>query len=195
MVLWNDFVITSMQGQILVGDCPLKVRHWCLQIDSQWKYYSLTVIVIIFKVPILCKLCDSSEQGEGPERLGLVMDWRVILSLSWEYSSEQVGVNDSLTALFKMTKSILPYWSVIVLSFSRHLQTLPSLFHSSITPLPATPYWSSLVIGWAVIWDGHWQMSANCYSFSLFLSSPGWWCHNPCDRAGKRPIAMECWPE
>ena len=75
------------------------------------------------------------------------------------------------------------------------------IFRSSlpllIPPLtcPAAPYWSSPVIGWAVIWDGHWRMSANCFSFSLFLSSRGWWSHNASDRARQGPIAVECWPE
>lgn len=117
------------------------------------------------------------------------------------YSSKQVGGNDPLTALFKMTKSILPYWSVILLSFSGLLQTLPSSLHSFVAPptpprtYPAAPYWSLPVIGWAVIWDGHWRMSANCFSFSLFHSSRGWWSHNASDRARQGPIAMECWPE
>lgn len=128
------------------------------------------------------------------------------------YSFKQVGVYNPLTTLLKMTKSILLYWSVILLSFSRHLLTLPSSLHLSSVPTPnphhhhhhhlppicpAAPYWSSPVIGWAVIWDGHWLMSANCFSFSLslFLSSRGWWSHNASDKARQGPIAMECWPE
>lgn len=121
-----------------------------------------------------------TEVAEGWWR-GITTGSCVICSLTGEdYSSEQVGVSESLTAPFKMTKSILWYWSVILLSFSGHLTSLPPslLSFSHLTgmpsiprPLPDTPYWSSLVIGCAVIWDGHWRMSANCFPFILFLSS------------------------
>lgn len=38
-------------------------------------------------------------------------------------------------------------------------------------PISDASYWSLLVIGRAVIWDGHWRMSANCFSFCLPLLS------------------------
>lgn len=70
------------------------------------------------------------------------MDWWTdVSSATWVggYSSEQVGVNSPLTGLFKMTKSILLYWSVIPLSFTRHLQTLPCSLHPSVQPPPPPP--------------------------------------------------------
>lgn len=82
--------------------------------------------------------------------------------------------------------------SAVIFRPSLPLFILSSHHHN---PLPAAPYWSSLVIGWAVIWDGHWWMSANCFSFSLLHSSRGWWSHNPRHRARQGQIAMECWPE
>ena len=48
------------------------------------------------------------EVKEGSGRSD-VMDGHVIGGRVGGYSSEQEGVNDPLTALFKMTKSILPY--------------------------------------------------------------------------------------
>lgn len=79
--------------------------------------------------------------------------------------------------------------SAVIFRPSLPLFILSSRHHN---PLPAAPYWSSLVIGWTVIWDGHWWMSANCFSFSLLHSSRGWWSHNPRHRARQGQIAMEC---
>lgn len=107
-----------------------------------------------------------------------VLDWsdKMDLCVIGRYRSEQVGVNKPLTSLFKMTKSILPYWSVILLSFQWASLDLPSSFHliqySKAPASPTCPGRSLLIL--AGDWlnsNLRWTLTDECKLFFFSSSS------------------------
>lgn len=97
--------------------CPLKAQRRFKQIDARWKEWPLTAGVNypqsfsrMLTPPSAEKRGGRGSEVEEGRRRGNVTGLCVICGLTGEeYSSEQVGVSESLTAPFKMTKSILWY--------------------------------------------------------------------------------------
>lgn len=201
----NCFAITAVRRQLPRLRFALWRRErWLKQIDGRRKEWPLTAGVNYpwsFSTTLALRRLRTraGKAEEGVTWLGCVSlaAWpeRIIAQSRWEWvtlwrphskwQNPSCGIDQWF---FCLPVGIFP---LSPLSFSR----LTGIHSLPPPPLLDTPYWSSLVIGCAVIWDGHWRMSANCFPFSLFLSSRGWWSHNPCDRARRRPIATGRWPE
>lgn len=197
----NRFGIATTWRQILVGHWPLKMlpliyANWwpmrvicLLRVSLVLKLGFMPTVSVVTKAAgrrIGLEGCDGLTCQPQPELEDIALS-------RWEWTNLWQPVSKWQNPSFRIDQ-LLFFLSTGIFRPSSRL-FFPVLWHLPLPTCPAAPYWSSLVIGWTVIWDGHWRMSAKCFSFFLFLSAQGWWSHNASDSTRVEPIAMECRPD